>query len=125
MKGQIVNPLGGKVEQTTGGSPAIETYNLIGGKLEGFAVPIGLLHMKYGGEPQIGGNSSKQYVPSLEEVEALPKGLYEKLLDLAKYDLSTELKVTKGGQGRKKVSKKRKNIATSSHKNTKKNRKDQ
>ena len=74
---------------------AIATYNMLGGSLEGFAVPIGLLQL---GSSQVGGGSrsNNMSAPDVTEVTAIPKGLYEKLLDLAKYDKHDSKKQTKG-----------------------------
>ena len=88
------------------GSDAIATYNMLGGSLEGFAVPIGLLQL---GSSQVGGGSclSNLSAPDVTDVTAIPKGLYEKLLDLAKYDKnSAPKKQTKGRNNEKTASKK-------------------
>ena len=70
-----------------GGESNIKTYNIMGGSLEGFAVPVGLLNMKYGGDTQTGGANdfNKICIPDVTSVEAIPKGLFEKLLELAEF----------------------------------------
>jgi hypothetical protein len=71
-----------------GGESNIKTYNIMGGSLEGFAVPVGLLNMKYGDNgAQIGGANdfNKICIPEVTSVEAIPKGLFEKLLELAEF----------------------------------------
>lgn len=77
------------------GEAPIATYNMMGGSLEGFAIPTGLLKMM-GSQQQSGGSSlTNVTVPDVTDVTAVPKGLYEKLMDLAKYG-NVSKKQTKG-----------------------------
>jgi hypothetical protein len=77
------------------GESPIATYNMMGGSLEGFAIPTGLLKMM-GSQQQTGGSSLISVtLPDVTNVTAIPKGLYEKLMDLAKYSNASK-KQTKG-----------------------------
>ena len=83
----------------------IQTYNIMGGGLEGFAVPVGLLRMseasQMGGAPNVGGNDfSRMRLPEVTDVSAIPHGLYEKLLKLSQYN-SYELVQKKQNKSRK------------------------
>jgi len=88
-----------------GRTDAIATYNMLGGSLEGFAVPIGLLQL---GSSQVGGSQvgsshlSNLSTPDVTDVTAIPKGLYEKLMDLAKYDKHDKSDSKKQTKGRNK-----------------------
>ncbi len=95
------------------GSNVIATYNMLGGTLEGFAVPVGLY--KWGApDSQIGGGSSGggslcgSTMPDVTDVTAIPKGLYEKMMDLAKYGASNRSNAKKQTKGRKSKSENKK-----------------
>lgn len=67
----------------------IQTYNVMGGGLEGFAVPVGLLRMTEAS--QLGGGSvsndfSKMRIPDVTNVDAISHDLYEKLFKLSQYN---------------------------------------
>jgi len=71
-----------------GGESTIKTYNVMGGSLEGFAVPMGLLNMNHSNDNmQMGGANdfNKMCIPDVTSVNAIPKGLFEKLLELAEF----------------------------------------
>ena len=90
-----------KMNNLIEGESQIATYNITGGTLEGFAVPVGLLKMQYGGGSQLGGSLHRIEVPDVNEVDAIPKGLYEKLLDLAQYDVHATPNTTSAKKTRK------------------------
>jgi hypothetical protein len=92
---------------------AIATYNMLGGSLEGFAVPIGLLQLGSSqvggskvGRSQVGSHLSNLSTPDVTDVTAIPKGLYEKLLELAKYDKNSDSKKQTKGRNKKSGNKK-------------------
>lgn len=66
----------------------IQTYNIMGGGLEGFAVPVGLLRMMEAS--QLGGgvanDFSKMRIPDVTNVDAISHDLYEKLFKLSQYN---------------------------------------
>jgi hypothetical protein len=85
-----------------GGESIIKTYNMMGGALEGFAVPVGLLNMTHSGNSYIGGSGdfNKICVPDVTNVGAIPKGLFEKLLELAEFNANdVQLKRNKSRKG--------------------------
>jgi len=88
------------------GEAPIATYNMMGGSLEGFAIPTGLLKMM-GAPQQMGGSSlTNVTVPDVTDVTAVPKGLYEKLMDLAKYGNGNVSKKQTKGRNRQRANKK-------------------
>ena len=81
-------------------------FNMLGGSLEGFSIPVGLFKGVESSYQQKGGSLCNMTTPDVTDVTAVPKGLYERLLDLAKYsDGSAPKKQTKG-RNRKRVNKK-------------------
>ena len=98
-----------------GNNGLIQTYNMMGGGLEGFAVPVGLLRM--GDAFQLGGSSQNDFaklrVPDVVDVSAIPHDLYEKLLKLSQYDISTD------GSPKKRNKTKKNTLSTSSRKSKK------
>lgn len=84
-----------------------DTYNTLGGSLEGFSVPLGLFKGIDSPQQQKGGSLTNLAMPDVTDVSAIPKGLYEKLMDLAKYgdNKNTPKKQTKG-RNRKRANKK-------------------
>jgi hypothetical protein len=91
------------------GTNVIATYNMLGGTLEGFAVPVGLY--KWGAsDSQIGGGGSLcgLTTPDVTDVTAIPKGLYEKMMDLAKYGASNVSNAKKRTKGHKRKSENKK-----------------
>ena len=84
----------------------LKSNNTLGGALEGFSIPVGLFKGECSLSQQKGGSLSNVTTPDVTDVTAIPKGLYERLLDLAKYgDDSVAKKQTKG-RNRKRVNKK-------------------
>jgi hypothetical protein len=89
-----------------GNDAPIQTYNLMGGGLGGFAIPVGLLHM--GKTPQLtgGGDFSKMNIPDVTNVDAISHDLYAKLLQLSQYESkkkSRKVKLQVGTRKSKKI----------------------
>ena len=96
-----------KNTNTAGGDGQIQTYNIMGGGLEGFAIPVGLLRMSEASQLSGGGSGggvvndfSKIRIPDFTNVDAISHDLYEKLFKLSQYD-NTQVATKKNKKTRK------------------------
>jgi hypothetical protein len=87
-------------------SAPIQTYNLMGGGLGGFAIPVGLLQMGKPSQLVGGGDFSKMNIPDVTNVDAISHDLYAKLLQLSQFESkkkSRKLKLQVGSRKSKKI----------------------
>ena len=106
MSSSIFSSTSSSPKDANSNGAQIQTYNLMGGGLGGFAIPVGLLHMGKTSQLTGGGDFSKMNIPDVTNVDAISHDLYAKLLQLSQYESkkkSRKVKLQVGTRKSKKI----------------------